>query len=277
MGEFDSTVDYAALPKRKLIECFHTAIAAHANFFGLWQEAVRERFDAATADELTAIVYPNVARLGGDLKAVFYEELNFLWSIMPNLSNMLTFATYDASLLPETLDQSLDPNQLTNEALVLLWNVSPLTYVMQTGRWVDTITAQHDQRTALQLEKEVWLDRGGAEEDLRYGLIAAGNEKGDVGTLLRGFQMAPGEVGLVDATFDLEDPHHGWITHRRCPAHERFRDGNRERLEHSCVICVIAMRLSGEMVNDRIRCRPASLPPHRKACDHACRWEYWLE
>ena len=44
---------------------------------------------------------------------------------------------------------------------------------------------------------------------------------GNVETLLRGFQMAPGEVGLVDARFELESPDHGRITHLRCPAHER--------------------------------------------------------
>lgn len=277
MSDFESTVDYTALPKSKLIECFHTAISAHANFFRLWQDAVRNRFDADSADSLSATVYPNLDRLEGNLEAVFYEELNFLWSIMPNLSHMLTFARYDASLLPTTLDRSLNLDDLSNEALVLLWNTSTLTYVMQTGRWVDTITTGYDQRTALQLEKEVWVDRGGAEEDLRYGLIAAGAETGDVRTLLRGFQLAPGEVGLVDAEFELENANHGWITHRRCPAHERFRDENRERLENCCVICVVAMRLSGEMVDGRIRCRAASLPPHREESDHACRWEYWLE
>jgi hypothetical protein len=127
----------------------------------------------------------------------------------------------------------------------------------------------------LKLERSVWLDYGGAEEDLRYGLIAAGAEKGNVETLLRGFQMAPGEVGLVDAEFHLENPNHGWITHKRCPALDRFGESNKERLESSCVLCVIAMRLSGEMVDKGIHCRPASLPPYREPAGHACKWEYW--
>jgi enoyl-CoA hydratase len=39
----------------------------------------------------------------------------------------------------------------------------------------------------------------------------------------------------------------------------------------------LELLLSGEMIDPRIRCRPASLPPHREPGDHACKWEYWLE
>ncbi|MBW2288864.1 MAG: hypothetical protein JRG90_13680 [Deltaproteobacteria bacterium] len=274
-SNFESTLDYASLPKAKLLELYRVTITAHRNFFHLWQQAVGDQFGSGVCAELTAQVYPGLAAVGNDLKRVFHEELNFLWSIMPDLHHMLTFARYDASLLPETLDADLDVEALASESLLLLWNVSTLTYVMQTGRWTDALTARFGQGVALKLERSVWLDYGGAEEDLRYGLIAAGAEKGNVETLLRGFQMAPGEVGLVDAEFHLENPNHGWITHKRCPALDRFGESNKERLESSCVLCVIAMRLSGEMVDKGIRCRPASLPPYREPVGHACKWEYW--
>lgn len=275
--QFEKTIDYASLPKTKLVELFNFAVTAHRNFFTLWQEAARDHLGAEKTSELTREVYPNLQELNGDMKAMFYQEMNFLWLVMADMKEMLTFARYDPNLLPEVLDQTLNVETLSNESLLMLWNLSTLTYVMQTSRWVECISAHFDHATALKLEQEVWVDRGGAEEDLRYGLIAAGAEKGDVETLLRGFQMAPGEVGLVDAEFTLESSEHGWITHRRCPAHDLFRDSDKARLENSCVICVVAMRLSGEMVNDRIRCRPASLPPHKENTDHACRWEYWLE
>ncbi len=80
---FERTIDYATLPKAKLLKLYHSAIAAYNDFFQLWQGAVRDHFDAGTAD--------------------------------------------------------------------------------------------------------VWLKYGGAEDDLRYGLIAAGAETGNVETLLRGF------------------------------------------------------------------------------------------
>lgn len=274
---FSKTIDYAKLPKAKLIELFQTTITAHKNFYQLWQDAVCSRFGTTTAKELTEQVYPNLNVLNHDLNKVFYEELSFLWLVIPEMTEMLTFATYDTSLLPETLDQNIKLEDLSPQSLTLLWNLSTLTYVMQTSRWVEIIGNYASHSIALKLEQEVWLERGGAEEDLRYGLIAAGSQHGDVETLLRGFQMAPGEVGLVDAEFKLESSQHGWITHKRCPAYEQFREADRERLESSCVICVIAMRLSGEMVNKDIRCRAASLPPHRTNSGHACQWEYWIE
>jgi hypothetical protein len=274
--QFASTLDYAALPKAKLLQLYQLTVSAHSNFFHMWQQAVTDKFGAESCVEFTAQVYPNLAAANNDLEQVFYEELNFLWSVMPNLQHMLTFARYDSSLLPEKLDKSLNVEGLSRESLVMLWNVATLTYVMQTGRWTDLITKRYGQDTALKLERAVWLDYGGATEDLRYGLLAAGGESGNVETLLRGFQMAPGEVGLVDAEFELKTPDHGLITHKRCPAQERFGQSNRERLESNCVLCVIAMRLSGEMVNKNIRCRAVSIPPYREPSAHACQWEYWL-
>jgi hypothetical protein len=274
-SKFQPTVDYSALSPAKLIELFSLTKTAHQKFFHTWQQAVSERFGAEACTELTPLVYPNLAAAANNLEQVFYEELDFLWQVMPNLQHMLTFASYDAGLLPEKLDAGLNLASLSNDSLVLLWNLATLTYVMQTGRWTDLITRRYDQDTALKLERAVWLDYGAAEEDLRYGLIAAGSETGNVETLLRGFQMAPGEVGLVDAEFTLENPNHGWITHKRCPALDTYGDRNKPRLESSCVLCVTAMRLSGEMVSKDIRCRPASIPPYREDPGYACKWEYW--
>jgi hypothetical protein len=275
--QFGSTLEYSALPAETLVGLFRTARQAHGNFFQLWQRAVRDRFGEPTCAELTALVYPGLAAAAGDLEKVFYQELNFLWRLMPSISGLLTLARYDARLLPETLSPDLDLLSLSGESLALLWNVAALTYVMQTSRWTDLVTERYGQDKALKLERDVWLDYGGATDDLRYGLQAAGREAGDVETLFRGFQMAPGEVGLVDAVFSLDSPRHGRITHRRCPSHQRFGESNRARLESNCLLCVTAMRLSGEMVNPDIRCRPLSLPPHREQAGHACQWEYWVE
>lgn len=274
---FTATVDYSALPHSDLQALFEQAIEAHHNFFGMWQAVVKSHLGEETCEELTRQVYPTLASHEGNLRTVFFEELNFLWSVMPAIEGMLTFAKYDPSLLPEQLTPELDIATLSVDSMVMLWNTSTLTYVMQTGRWTDLLTERYGQDLALKMERDAWLDFGGAEEDLRYGLRAAGAEQGNVETLLRGFQFAPGEVGLVDAVFDLKNQEHGFITHRRCPSKERFGESNRARLESNCVLCVIAMRLSGEMVNENIRCRPVDIPPYREPSDHACKWEYWME
>ena len=276
-SDFQSTLDYAKLPPPKLLALFHATREAYNSFYWLWQGALQAHCGREETAALTTRLYPVSADGKTELEAAFYADLNFIWRVIPRAPQLLTFASYHPALLPEQLDNTLDLHSLSGVALQLLWNTATLAYVMQTNRWVDTLSKVYDQATALKLEKEVWVERGGAEEDLRYGLKAAGQQQGNVETLLRGFQMAPGEVGLVDAQFELNNPNHGWITHRRCPAHDRFRDSDKARLENSCVICVIAMRLSGEMVNKSIRCRAASLPPHRGDSDHACRWEYWLE
>jgi hypothetical protein len=274
--QFASTLDYSKLSRSKLLELFSLTVTAHRNFFHMWQRAITDQFGGDACTEMTALVYPGLDAAEGDLGQVFYQELDFLWSAMPSIQQMLTFARYNPDLLPEHLDQTMDIEGLPVESLVLLWNVATLTYVMQTGRWTDVITERYDQDIALKTERVAWLDYGGAEEDLRYGLQASGSAVGNVETLLRGFQMAPGEVGLVDAVFELENSNHGFITHIRCPSKDRFGETNRERLESNCVLCVIAMRKSGELVNENIRCRAVDIPPYRSSSVHACKWEYWL-
>ena len=276
-NRFQATVDYLQLSVDELNSNINTAKKAFEHFYSLWQDAVTERFGRDEAIQLTEKVYPTLDKHGGDLDKVFLDDLNFIWQIIPHAPQLLTFATLVGNALPESLTDE-NVRALTSQSdLVLVWNLCTLAYVMQTSRWVETLYKTSSREIALQLEKEVWVDRGGAEDDLRYGLVAAGGEKGNVETLFRGFQFAPGEVGLVDAEFHLSNRNHGTIVHRRCPAHDRFRDIDKQRLENSCVICVIAMRLSGEMVNEKIRCSPASLPPHMKNEDHACKWEYWVE
>lgn len=276
-SRFQPTVDYLQLSVDDLFDNINTTKEAFKHFYTLWQDAVCEHFGEAEAIQYTAQVYPNLEKHNGNLDKVFFDDLNFIWKIIPHAPHLLTFGTLKTSTLPRLLDEDNTSGIKSKHDLVLLWNLCTLTYVMQTSRWVETLYQESSPETALKLEKEVWVDRGGAEDDLRYGLVAAGKETGNVETLFRGFQFAPGEVGLVDAEFQLRNANHGTIVHRRCPAHDRFRDTDKVRLENSCVICVIAMRLSGEMVNKDIRCRPASLPPHKNAEDHACKWEYWVE
>ncbi len=281
-SKFQAQLDYASLPKDKLIYLFHTAMGAHANFFGLWRKASVDLCGEEVTQELSAIVYPNLASYGGDVRTVFYEELNFISMCMPDMASMLTVARYEEGLLPPVLNQEMELDDLSSNALVLLWNLATLTYVMQTSRWTETLRQRFNNSIALRLEKEVWVDHGGAEDDINFGLTAIGETpeslgSGNVETLLRGFQYAPGEVCVVDAEFKLESPDHGWITHKYCPAHDMMRDTDKERLENCCMLCVISMRLSGELVNKNIRCRPASLPPHKVLTGHACQWEYWAE
>ena len=49
----------------------------------------------------------------------------------------------------------------------------------------------------------MWIDRGAAEHDLSIGQEAMGVIGNDVESLLRSFQFAPGEVGILDVEFEL--------------------------------------------------------------------------
>jgi len=149
--------------------------------------------------------------------------------------------------------------------------------MLATDRWYTGVRRKFGQEAAQTLEKQVWIDRGAAEHDLQIGQAAMGVTGNDVESLLRSFQFAPGEVGVLDVEFELIDSNYGIITHRACPALDRFEHFDEDRLRHCCSICLAGMPISGQMLNRNIVCEPLKLPPRVDSDDIACRWEYRLD
>lgn len=174
------------------------------------------------------------------------------------------------------IDDILGVDQMDAPTLAQLWNVAAIAYMMVTYGWYSAVKDKYGTAVAQEMEKDVWNGRGAAEYDLRIGLEALGVTGNDVGALFRGFQFAPGEVGILNVDFELVSPNHGILHHRTCPALDRFENYDDNRLKHCCDLCVLAMPLSGEMLNPNIKCRPLKLPPRQKT-DFACEWEYKLE
>jgi len=160
--------------------------------------------------------------------------------------------------------------------LALLWNYAALAYMLGTDRWYTGVRERYGDDAAQKLEKNVWIDRGAAEHDLSIGQQAMAVTGDDVESLLRSFQFAPGEVGILEVEFELIDEKHGIMTHHACPALDRFEHFDDVRLKHCCDICIAGMPISGEMLNRKIDCKPLKLPPRADANDIACRWEYRL-
>jgi hypothetical protein len=162
------------------------------------------------------------------------------------------------------------------KTLALLWNHAAIAYMLSTDRWYTGLRRRYGEEVAQELEKDVWIDRGAAEYDLAIGQQAMGVAGDDVEALLRSFQFAPGEVGIIDVELQLHGPNHGTLTHHRCPAVDRLEHYDGSRLRHSCEICLAAMPISGEMLNPKIECKPLKIPPRRDSDDIACKWEYRL-
>ena len=177
----------------------------------------------------------------------------------------------DVDAFEDRVEQELDA-----EALALLWNYAAIAYMLTTDRWYTGVRKRFGTAAAQELEKDVWIDRGAAEYDLQIGQEVMGVPGNDVEALLRSFQFAPGEVGILDVELELKGSGHGTLTHHRCPALDRFEHFDEDRLKHCCDICLAAMPISGEMLNRRIECKPLKLPPRRDSSDIACKWEYRL-
>jgi len=167
-------------------------------------------------------------------------------------------------------------HQFDQKTLALLWNHAAIAYMLSTDRWYTGIRRRYGEEVAQELEKDVWIDRGAAEYDLAIGQQAMGVDGSNVESLLRSFQFAPGEVGIIDVELQLQGPNHGTLTHHRCPAVERLEHYDDSRLRHSCEICLAAMPISGEMLNSKIECKPLQIPPRKDSNDIACKWEYRL-
>jgi hypothetical protein len=187
----------------------------------------------------------------------------------------LSQGTHASEIDTEAFEHKVS-NDYDEKTLALLWNLAAIAYMLATDRWYTGVRKRYGDEAAQELEKDVWIDRGAAEHDLRIGQEAMAVAGSDVESLLRSFQFAPGEVGILDVEFELVDENHGILTHHACPALDRFEHFDDVRLKHCCDICVAGMPISGEMLNRKIECKPLKLPPRVDANDIACRWEYTL-
>jgi hypothetical protein len=275
---FDPSLKAEDLSEETLISLWKRTAIAHRNLFQTWHEAVSDLLGDEAADQLAGDSWPEHG--GKAMYELFLGDLGVIVEVVRSMPEMLTLVEFDEGLVPDWLSQvgaddaARRLQGLSRPALAQLWNLAALAYMMVTERWYGAVKARRDDETAQRLEKEVWLDRGAAEFDLRIGLDALGVRGNDVEALLRGFQFAPGEVGILDVEFELRSRDHGILTHRSCPALNRFEESDPERLQHSCQICIVGMPLSGELLSGEITCRPIQLPPRLHSGGIACQWEY---
>jgi hypothetical protein len=269
------------LPRDVLTSLWKETAAAHDKLFQTWRDAVSDRLGEGVADRLARDAWPDGS--GKAMDEVFLEDLRVVVEVVRAMPQMLTVVEFNEALVPESLSRAGSDRaaprveELDQSALAQLWNLAALAYMMVTERWYAAVKARYGDDTAQEFEKEVWLDRGAAEYDLKIGLRALDVTGRDVEALLRGFQFAPGEVGILNVEFELQGPDHGILTHRTCPALNRFERKDPNRLKHACEICIAGMPLSGEVLSKDITCRPLKLPPRLHPGDIACQWEYRIE
>ena len=164
----------------------------------------------------------------------------------------------------------------SKDAILRLWRTSSLIYMMLGGLWFDVVKDHVGIEKALEWEKEVWLKKGGAENDIRVSMDALNISGNDVAALLKAFQFAPGEAGWIDIECELKNNNHGILTATHCPALEIFEaTEDTIRQKHACEdICIPGMRITGELFNPKMTCRALKLPPRKGPDDVACQWEF---
>lgn len=280
-SRFNPSLRPEDLPRDVLASLWKRTAEAHDKLFQTWRDAVSDRLGGGAAERLARDAWPD--RSAEAMDEVFLEDLRVVVEVVRAMPEMLTVVEFNQALVPESLSRAASDRaaprleELDQSALAQLWNLAALAYMMVTERWYAAVEARYGDATAQELEKEVWLDRGAAEHDLKIGLRALDVTGNDVEALLRGFQFAPGEVGILKVEFELRGPDHGVLTHRTCPALDRFERKDPARLKHACEICIAGMPLSGEVLSNDITCRPLKLPPRLHPGDIACQWEYRIE
>ncbi len=167
----------------------------------------------------------------------------------------------------------------SKDTIIQLWRNSSLVYMLLGGLWFDVVKDKVGEEKALEWEKEVWLKRGGCQNDFIPPTEALKIEGNDVATLLKAFQFAPGEAGWIDIECELMNNNHGTLTATRCPALEIFEySGDTVRQKHACIdICVPGMQITGEHINPKIKCKALKLPPRKDENDIACKWEFKID
>ena len=184
---------------------------------------------------------------------------------------MSDLADYSGSFRPDARLQDF-----SKDTVERLWRSNSLVYMVLGGMWYDVVKDNVGEEKAREWEREVWLKRGGVQNDIRGVMDVLKITGNDVATLFKAFQFAPGEAGWIDIECELKNNNHGMLTATRCPALEIFElSGDTSRQKHACVdICVPGMDLTGKAINPNMNCRALKLPPRKSGDEIACQWEF---
>ena len=106
----------------------------------------------------------------------------------------------------------------SKDTIARLWRAHSLVYMMLGGLWFDVVKDKVGLEKALEWQTEVWLKRGGCENDIRGTMDVLNITGDDVATMFKAFQFAPGEAGWIDIVCELKNNKHGILTATRCPA-----------------------------------------------------------
>ncbi|MFC1999322.1 DUF6125 family protein [Chloroflexota bacterium] len=166
----------------------------------------------------------------------------------------------------------------SKEALLRLFRATARQYLSIDGIWNSVIKENFGEKTARDMETEVWKRATSSEIHRTMGAL---NIQGDgVATVLKAIQCAPGTAGIMDFDCELKDEKHGVLTVKRCSSLEFFeRHRDTEGIEFACLTLdtEVGYPETAAAVNPKMKAIPLKRPPRQSKDEICCQWEFKIE
>jgi hypothetical protein len=176
-------------------------------------------------------------------------------------------------------DPHFKVEDLSREALIQLVRAGAKCYGGLNQYWYSGVAAKLGEAAAIEMQADVWMQRGASQAEVRNVCAAMGITGDDVAAYFKFFQCTPINATMMDMEFELKDNNHGILTITRCgPLLAWERNGDTAHQKHMCeVVEKEGFQIGALMFNPRMKTVPIQLPPRRHRRDIACQWEFFVE
>ena len=168
----------------------------------------------------------------------------------------------------------LQMTEFSKDALARICRASGMLYVGLGGIYYSWAKTKWGEDVAAELEAEVW--RRAAYLDVRRAKEVMNIDGDDVATVFKVYQVDPGVIGKLDATYRLEGRNHGIMTVNKCRSLAYFARHQEDfRQKNVCeVVDVEGFANTARLIHPNITATPLKLPPRKNRDDIACQWEF---
>ncbi len=177
---------------------------------------------------------------------------------------------------------NLKLKDFSEDALRRLWKCGGDLYLGIVVLYNDLIKEKFGEEKAIEFSTEIWLNRGGSDEEMRLCREALNIWGDDIESVFKYLQIDPGFAPRIDFVADLKNKNHGILTVKHCHWLDKsMKEGRYEQQKVTCeVIDVQALNMLASKFNPKMKATPLKLPkiPTEKTDDNiVCQWEFKID
>jgi hypothetical protein len=184
---------------------------------------------------------------------------------------------YSGKLKPD-----LKLKDFSEDALRRLFRVGGDLYIGMAERYNALIKEKLGEEKAIEFSTEVWMNRGGCDDEMRLNREAMNIWGDDIESVFKYLQIDCGVTPRIQFVPEIKNKNLGIITVTNCYWFDKaIKEGRYQDIKHACeVLDVQGFNLAARAFNPRMKATPLKLPqipPQKSDSAIVCQWEFKIE